>query len=211
VIARDLAEMQVNASIAESDIGRVRPGQPVSFKVDAYPGEMFAGRVSQVRLEPTVEQNVVSYITTIDVANVDQRLKPGMTANVRVEVERAADVLCIPNAALRVRLPPELLTALGHGTGGGSTEIAETAATAGKQAEVWLSEAGRLERIPVRLGVTDGSYTAIVGGALTEGAHVVTGISTEPRTPATSTSPLLPAGGRRGGVGRSATTPRPGG
>jgi len=101
VIARDLTKMQVNARVAESDIGRIETGQPVTFRVDAYPGLTFSGTVSLVRLDPLVEQSVVSYITTIDVPNPQLRLKPGMTANVTVEIERASHVAC-PIAATRV-------------------------------------------------------------------------------------------------------------
>jgi HlyD family secretion protein len=114
VIARDLAEMQVNASVAESDIGRIEPGQAASFRVDAYPGAVFTGTVSLVRLDPVVEQNVVSYVTTIDVPNLKLKLKPGMTANVTIEIERASDVLRVPNAALRVRPSAEVFAALGQ-------------------------------------------------------------------------------------------------
>ena len=109
VIARDLSAMQVNAAVAESDIGRIRTGQPVTFRVDAYPDGHLSGTVSQVRLQPVVEQNVVSYVTVIDVPNSDLSLKPGMTANVTVEIARATDVLRVPNAALRVRPSAEVL------------------------------------------------------------------------------------------------------
>jgi len=102
VIARDLTKMQVNARVAESDIGRIETGQPVTFRVDAYPGLTFSGTVSLVRLDPLVEQSVVSYITAIDVPNPQLRLKPGMTANVTVEIERASHVLRVPIAATRV-------------------------------------------------------------------------------------------------------------
>src|SRR6185436_320455 len=103
VIAGDLARMQVLASVDESDIGRVQQGQPVSFTVDAYPGDTFTGTVSQVRLQPTVDQNVVSYTTVIDVPNRSLKLKPGMTASVSIEIARADDVLLVPSAALRFR------------------------------------------------------------------------------------------------------------
>jgi HlyD family secretion protein len=95
--------MQVLASVDESDIGRVQQGQPVSFTVDAYPGDTFTGTVSQVRLQPTVDQNVVSYTTVIDVPNRSLKLKPGMTASVSIEIARADDVLLVPSAALRFR------------------------------------------------------------------------------------------------------------
>ncbi len=114
VLARDLAQMRVNASIDESDIGGIQSGQPVRFRVDAYPDEIFTGVVSQVRLEPEIQQNVVSYVTIIDVSNPDLKLKPGMTAAVTVETARADDVVRVPNAALRFRPTEEIFAALGQ-------------------------------------------------------------------------------------------------
>ncbi len=113
-IAGDLSLMQVNASIDEADIGSIRPKQPVSFTVDAYPERTFRGQVSQVRLQPTVVQNVTTYITVIDVPNKDLLLKPGMTATVTVKVAEREDVLRVPNAALRFRPTPEVLAAMGN-------------------------------------------------------------------------------------------------
>ena len=103
VIANDLKHMQVNASIDEADIGRVRSGQGVTFRVDAYPDQTFRGRVDQVRLQPTTVQNVVTYNTIISVDNDDGKLMPGMTATVSVIVQKADNVLRIPAAALRFR------------------------------------------------------------------------------------------------------------
>ena len=114
VIAQDLTHMQVSASIDESDIGRVAPGQAVTFKVDAYPNQTFRGTVSQVRLEPKTDQNVVSYTTMIDVPNPDLRLKPGMTANVTVQIAMDENALRVPNGALRFAPTPELFAALGQ-------------------------------------------------------------------------------------------------
>jgi hypothetical protein len=114
VLAADLSKMKVNANIDEADVGRIRPGQRVRFRVDAYPSEEFAGTVSQVRLQPVVVQNVVTYATVIDVPNPDLRLKPGMTANVNIEIARRADALRVPNAALRFRPTPEVFAALGQ-------------------------------------------------------------------------------------------------
>src|SRR5262245_8556568 len=105
VIAKDLTQMQVEASVDEADIGRIHQGQPVTFVVDAYPRDVFKGRVSQVRLQPVVVQNVVSYVTVIDVPNPEKKLKPGMTATVTIEIARADDVLTVPNSALRFRPP----------------------------------------------------------------------------------------------------------
>ncbi len=112
IIAADLTKMQVNANIDESDVGRMRPGQVVTFRVDAYPNETFRGSVNQVRLNPTTVQNVVTYSTIIDVPNPDYKLKPGMTANLNVEIARRSNVLRIPNAALRFRPTQDIFDAL---------------------------------------------------------------------------------------------------
>jgi HlyD family secretion protein len=124
VLAADLTKMQVLASLDESDVGRIRPGQTVRFRVDAFPTEEFIGNVTQVRLQPTTVQNVVTYQTVIDVPNPELKLKPGMTANVNIEIARRADVMRVPNTALRFRPTPEIFTALGQtpppgATGGG--------------------------------------------------------------------------------------------
>ena len=133
VIAADLTKMQVSANIDEADIGRIRPGQRATFRVDAYPTDTFEGTVSQIRLQPIVVQNVTTYATIIDVANNDLRLKPGMTANLRIEVSRKTNALRIPNAAVRFRpsadvfaalnqpVPPDLVAPAGGrgGRGGG--------------------------------------------------------------------------------------------
>jgi HlyD family secretion protein len=130
VIAEDLHQMQVIANIDEADVGRMRPNQPVSFTVDAYPREEFRGTVSQVRLQPTVVQNVVVYATVIAVPNPQLKLKPGMTATVTIEVARKDNVLRVPNVALRFRptqemfavlkqpVPPEIQMAAAGGRGG---------------------------------------------------------------------------------------------
>ena len=124
VLAADLTKMQVLASLDESDVGRIRPGQAVRFRVDAYPTDEFMGSVTQVRLQPTTVQNVVTYQTVIDVPNPELKLKPGMTANVNIEIARRSNVLRVPNAALRFRPTAEIFAALGQtpppgGTGGG--------------------------------------------------------------------------------------------
>ena len=218
VIAQDLAKMQVNASIAESDIGRIAPGQPATFRVDAYPGAVFTGTVSLVRLEPVIEQNVVSYVTTIDVQNRDLKLKPGMTANVTVEIERAADALRVPNAALRLRPSADVFAALGQqapamgpdaARAGGPQAPPGAAAGNGRQGGVWVLRDGRLERVPVQVATSDTSQTAVVGGELAEGAEVVTGIVLGAAAAAASApsnsgrSPLVPTPTRRPGSTRT--------
>ena len=128
-IAQDLTKMQVSADVSESDIGTVKVGQPVRFNVDAYPDRDFRGRVSQIRLNATVNQNVVTYPVIVEVSNTDQALRPSMTANVSIEVARVRDALRIPNAALRWR--PEAKTtgsaeerAAGLGSGSGTAAMA---------------------------------------------------------------------------------------
>ena len=112
IIAADLTKMQVNANIDEADVGRIRPGQHVTFRVDAYATETFEGTVSQIRLQPVVVQNVTTYGTVIDVPNGQLKLKPGMTANVKVEIAKRSDVLRVANAALRFRPTNEVFAAL---------------------------------------------------------------------------------------------------
>ena len=112
VLAADLTQMQVVANIDESDVGRIRPGQSVNFQVDAYPTDRFTGTVSQVRLQPTVVQNVVTYSTVITVPNLQLKLKPGMTANVNIEIVRRNDVLRVANAAMRFRPTAEMFSVL---------------------------------------------------------------------------------------------------
>jgi HlyD family secretion protein len=112
ILAADLTKMQVNANIDEADVGRIRPGQHVTFRVDAYPTETFEGTVSQIRLQPVVVQNVTTYGTVIDVPNAQLKLKPGMTANVKVEIAKRSDVLRVPNAALRFRPTNDMFAAL---------------------------------------------------------------------------------------------------
>ncbi len=112
VLAADLTKMQVLANLDESDVGRIRPRQTVRFRVDAYPTDDFIGTVSQVRLQPIIQQNVVTYATVIDVPNPELKLKPGMTANVNIEIARASNVVRVPNAALRFRPTNDIYAAL---------------------------------------------------------------------------------------------------
>ncbi len=112
VLAADLTKMQVNANIDEADVGRMRPGQDVTFRVDAFPNETFTGEVEQVRLQPTTVQNVVTYQTVINVPNEQLKLKPGMTANVSIEINRKTNVLRIPSAATRFRPSADVFAAL---------------------------------------------------------------------------------------------------
>ncbi|HZJ52636.1 MAG TPA: efflux RND transporter periplasmic adaptor subunit, partial [Myxococcaceae bacterium] len=119
-LAGDLQKMQVDTSVAEADVGKLAPGMEATFVVDAFPDERFRGTIRQIRNSPQTQQNVVTYDAVIDVNNPDLKLRPGMTANVTVVYADRQDVLRVPNAALRFRPPPEMLAALGRGTGGAS-------------------------------------------------------------------------------------------
>ena len=129
VIAADLTQMRVVADIDESDVGRIRPGQVARFRVDAYADEQFAGTVTQVRLQPKVVQNVVTYSTVIDVPNPHLRLKPGMTATVAIEIARRADAIRIPVVALRFRPSADLFAALNQAQPADATRGAQQRAS----------------------------------------------------------------------------------
>lgn len=192
-IAVDLAKMQVNASIDESDMGRVAPGQSVTFRVDAYPNETFHGTVTQVRLQPTVVQNVTTYSAIIDVENPELKLKPGMTATVNVEIARRDDVLRVPNAAIRFTPTAEALAAFHH-------EPATQAGPRG-QKRVWTLSNDQLQAVPVVGGLTDGQFTEIADGTLAPGTVVVTNISSATQPTRTAATNMFNTGGFGGGPG----------
>jgi len=180
LIANDLTRMQVLANIDEADVGQLAPGSEVSFTVDAFPTDVFNGKVSQVRLAPTTVQNVVTYTAVIDVTNEELKLKPGMTANVTVVTDRRDDVLAVPNSALRFRSQE-----------GGKT--------------VWKVEGAELVPARVQLGMTDGVNTEVLSGEVREGDR----IATPPTGPAAgdnrkqpARSPFQPGGGGRRGYAR---------
>jgi HlyD family secretion protein len=189
-IAEDLTKMQVQADVDQSDISRVTVGQTARFTVDAYADEPFQGAISQIRLNATQNQNVITYPVIIDVGNPDAKLKPKMTADVTIEVARVADVLRVPNSALRFRpietekTAGETGAAKGKAKGGGTFERAAGALASGaggsrKEQKVYvLGASGQLTAKPVRTGISDGRYTAIVGGEVKPGDRIVTGLAT---------------------------------
>ena len=232
VLAQNLKEMNVKASVDESDIGKIQLHQPVRFRVDAYPNETFTGTVSQVRLQPVVEQNVVSYVTMIEVPNADLKLKPGMTAAVTIETGRADDAIKVPNAALRFRPSAEAFQALGQKppeprqrAQGESAQVPQSGANGrgaqagangqgqrrergagngnGQRNAVWVLADNNLKRVPVQVGISDGTQTVVTNSDLTPGTRVVTGVTTPSTSPAAapSGSPLIPQGRRFGAGG----------
>jgi HlyD family secretion protein len=176
VIAQNLRDMQVDASIDESDVGRIQLGQKAHFTVDAFPGQTFEGAVRQVRKAALNVANVVTYVAVVRFANPDGRLLPGMTANVRVVTDTRQDVLKVPNAALRMRLPDAINTvATGAGTTCASGTISINSVRKGR---IYLRDAaGQPVATPVCLGITDGSSTELVNpdAALQDGTAVITG------------------------------------
>ncbi len=197
-IAQDLTRMQVYANADESDVGRIKVGAHVTFKVDAFPKDVFAGVVSQVRMNPTTIQNVVTYNAIIDFKNPDLKLFPGMTAYVTIPVATAEDALKVPNAALRYRppLPLEAVEALyakygiasdpggtarddsgaGSATGGGGGR--RHGAQPAQAVVVWkLHPDHSVEPVEIGLGITDHAFTevtAVLRGTLRPGDEVVT-------------------------------------
>lgn len=194
-IAQDLTKMQVYAKVDESDVGRIKLAQSVAFKVDAFPKDHFTGTVSQVRMNPTTVQNVVTYDAIIDFKNPDLKLFPGMTAYVTIPVASVENVVKLPNAALRFNPPlsPEQVRALyaRHGIdqtelpvaksdAAGASQAGETrrSPTRAESAIVWKAKPdGTLEPVQITLGITDHAYTEVtlvVRGSLKAGDEVVT-------------------------------------
>ncbi len=165
LIAHDLTEMQVNASVSESDIGRVREGQEARFEVDAYPGRLFLANVIQVRNAPISVQNVVTYDVVINVANPELALKPGMTARVTLTTDRRDDALRVPLRALRFR-PDDSPTR----PVGGSPRQRK------RESAVWMENGvGGPRRVEVQTGIRDEEAIEIVAGSIQVGDRVIIG------------------------------------
>lgn len=198
-IANDLTQMQVIANIDQADIGLVEQAKSVKFSVDAFPGKEFEGKIEEMRLNPVNVQNVVTYNVVIDVANPDQKLKPGMTANLTITIDERNNVLKVPNSALRFTPQDangQRTGAGGQGQGqgqgrrrqqgdnaagqnnGGENRFAPASAPVlpGQVRVVWvLGQNGKPERRRITVGLSDGSSTEVVDGELKEGDMVITG------------------------------------
>ncbi len=180
-IAQDLTKMQVDTNVAESDVGHLKVGQQATFTVDAYPGHVFQGTITQIRKAPINVQNVITYDAVIAVANPDLKLFPGMTANATILVEHKDNILKVPNAALRLKPSASLM----------ETSVVPPATPNGALVYVPAPES-KLRAVLVKTGITDGNFTEITEGDLHEGQQVVVGISMpESQTPA-SESPRIP-------------------
>ncbi len=156
-VAEDLTMMQIETSVSEADIGQVKVGQEVDYTLDGYPDSVFVGKVSQVRLSPTTESNVVTYTVIIEVENEEGKLLPGMTANVSIITDKQENVLTVPNAALKFTVADNKQRY--------------------EQRGIWLDKKGKPVRINVETGVNDDSYTQIISEELKEGDLVYIGTS----------------------------------
>jgi len=199
-IANDLSKMQIDANVAEADVGVVTIDQKVDFTVDAFPMQTFHGKVVQVRNAPITVQNVVTYNVVIDVDNPEQKLKPGMTANLTVTIDERNNVLKVANAALRFTPQDANNQRTGGGNGnsqgrrqqgangaadgsgksgnGGEVQFARPTdpVLAGQTRAIWvMGQDGKPQRRRVKIGLTDGASTEIVEGNLVEGEMVITG------------------------------------
>jgi HlyD family secretion protein len=165
LIAQDLTKMQVDTNVSEADVGRVRVNQPATFTVDAYPGQVFTGTVTSIRKAPINVANVITYDAVIGVANLDLKLFPGMTANVKIMVNQRLNVLKVPNAALRYHPASETAAA-----GAGQT-VRKGAAP---EKAVWVLDAdGKEQRVVVTTGESDGAFTEVTQGSLKDGDRVI--------------------------------------
>ena len=206
LIANDLSKMQVDTNVSEGDVGNVRVDQEVTFTVDAYPTHRFKGKVLQVRNAAIMVQNVVTYDAVIGVNNEELLLKPGMTANVEFLVTNKSDVLKVSNAALRFRPAserqptPVAATGQAAGSGGGNRGGNRGAGQgpvgregrANREGTVYVLRDRKAIPIKVRLGISDGTYTEVVGDDIKQGDQVI--LAT---TASGSQSSSGPAGGRR--------------
>ena len=230
-IANDLTQMQVIANIDQADIGLVEQAKSVRFSVDAFPGKDFDGKIEQMRLNPVNVQNVVTYNVVIDVDNPDQKLKPGMTANLTITIDERNNVLKVPNSALRFT-PPRTDSgsgtgaggqgqggqgqgrrrqqqqgnnnAQGNNSGGGQFAPASAPVLPGQVRVVWvLGQNGKPERRRITVGLSDGAATEVVDGDLKEGDMVITGqqVSSTTRSSTNSTPPGFGGAPRGAGGG----------
>ncbi len=209
-IANDLSKMQVEATVDEADIGKIKEGQKATFTVDAFPEEVFEGTVTQVRLQPTTVQNVVTYTVIVTVTNTRSKLLPGLTANTTFHIEQRESVLRVPNAALRFTPPdsliaPEALAAMQErtkmwadkmggdrppgassfqGRGGGMRPGGKGSGYR-PRTQVWVkADGGKLKPVRFKAGLADGKHTEVLEGELQDGQEVVTGTTeAQPTTP----------------------------
>jgi HlyD family secretion protein len=231
LIANDLSEMQILASVDESDIGQIRDNQPVQFTVQSYPGQEFNGTVKQVRLQSTTTDNVVNYTAVVAVKNETGKLLPGMTATVQFTTASATDVLTVPSAALRIKPTAAMLSEAGIDTARGGRTHASAGTTSGgasnrpaqasgqprtfnrpapsatgasNRGTIWyLDENKTLHAARVQTGLSDGQKTEVTGKDLKDGMQVLISVAPRHASPATAATTSNPfQPGRPLGAGR---------
>ncbi len=170
LIAKDLRRMQVWASVNEADIGRIYVNMPVRFTVDAHPGQTFPGKVTQIRMNATMTQNVVTYTVVVTSDNSSGKLLPYLTANVQFEADRRTNVLLVPNAAVRWRPQASQVDPAVDKAG----PLSAGSNAAEEHGRVWaLGEGGLVQPLEVAVGASDGVMTEISGSGMKEGIHVI--------------------------------------
>lgn len=192
-IAQDLTKMQIEVSVDEADISRIMVDQQASFTVDAYPEQSFRGKVVQIRSAPIITQNVVTYVVVVNVDNSDLKLKPGMTANVSVEVARKDDCLKLPLAALRFK--PKAAAEEPKKKRPASAETGKGSRGADKGLKVYLLKENRPVAVPIKTGIADSSSVEILDGELKEGDEVIVeqlGGDSKKKAASSSRSPMGP-------------------
>jgi len=206
LIAKDLTRMQVWVAVNEADIGRIRPGQKVTFTVDAFPDEVFQGEVGKVRLNASMTQNVVTYTVEVITDNSNGRLLPYLTANAQFEMDRRNGVLTVPNGALRwtptiEQVAPDAREAFAAAATARRDKSAKPPAASGTGARgtVWVLDGDYVRPVPVKVGLTDGTNTEVESAKLSDGQEVVVGVQTAAAAGAQDTrNPFAPSFRPRG-------------
>lgn len=196
LIAQDLTKMQIWVAVNEADVARIKPGAPVTFTCDAFPGRQFEGTVGKVRLNATMTQNVVMYTVEVNTENPDNVLLPYLTANVNFTVGKQSNVLLVPNAALRWSpSSPNEMAADARSQNSIDPPAGNNPSSAkgamGKQGIIWLKDGEFVRPVEVKVGTSDGSNTAVAADNLKEGEEVVTGETTGSEPGATQ-NPFVP-------------------
>jgi HlyD family secretion protein len=212
LIAKDLTHMQVWVAVNEADIGKIEQGQPVTFTVDAFPGETFQGQVGKIRLNASMTQNVVTYTVEITTDNRNGRLLPYLSANVQFELNRRSDVLLVPTAALQWKPSPEQIAPQLRQTPAANVASnrksdqtrptpSKTESARGDAAQrgiLWIPDGKKVRPLRVRLGLTDGGMTEVESEQLTEELQIVTGQLDQAAQRNDTTNPFAPKIPRRG-------------
>lgn len=196
LLAKDLRRMQVWVAVNEADVGNIHPAQPVTFTVDAYPGQVFHGEVGKVRLNAAMTQNVVNYTVEVLTDNSDGRLLPYLTANVKFLLANRQNVLMVPNTALRWVPQDEQIDPdnRGHGKVPKGQPVSMQTPSSPSHGTVWVQQGEFAKPVQVQVGTSDGNMTEIQGDQITEGAKIIIGMDERKgaKDSAQESSPFMP-------------------